>query len=317
MSTIGTRVDNESKNTTRVINFQQSTVNPDFTSPNNPYPNTLFVNFPYPQSFSRCEAALTNLYIFYSWYNITAQFQNNTFAYQWPNSTGGYNLFNVTVPDGFYSIDELSDFFQQVQQFNGTYLIDDTGSPVTYLSWIANTVYYSTTIIANPVPSTLPAGWSLPANYPAGGLPPTATDPSLVILPTNAAAGSNTPGQYSFSKTLGISPGTYPDLNSSASGAIYTFDGQFPPVIESTNNVNVSVNFINNGSLSNNPTILTSFSPQVAFGEQINLTIYFPIFLPVADAFYQQVIITFLDENFLPLNVLDPHISGTILVRGR
>ena len=313
MSVIGTRVDNESKNLTRVINFQQSAVDPNAVSFSNPFPNTLTVRFPYPQSFSRCEAAITNLYLYYSWFNITDRFGNNTFSYSYPVGLSA-QTFNVTVPDGFYSIDELSQYFQQAQITNGTYLIDANGDDITYVSWVVNTVYYATTIIANPVPSILPAGWALPTNYPAGGLPITPTDPSLIINATTAPAGSNTPGFYSFSKTLGISPGTYPTLGT---GTTYTFNGQFPPVIESTNVVNVACNFINNGSLSANPSIIQSFSPQVAFGEQINLTIYFPIFLPVSDNFYQQVEIQLQDENFKPLNILDPHISGTVLIRGR
>lgn len=313
MSTIGTRVDNASKNNTRVIQFQQNVLNPSTTTSNNPYPNTIVINFPYPQSFSRCEAAVTNLYLFYSWFNITARFGNNTFSYQFPTASG-YITYNVTIPDGFYSIDELSQYFQQVQITNGTYLTNVNGDPITYLSWTANTVYYATTIISNPVPHTLPTGWTVPANFPGGGLPATAEDPSLVINATLYPAGSNTSGQYSFSKTLGISPGTYP---ANGTGTAYTANGQFPPVIESTNVVNVSCNFINNGSLNANPNIITSFSPQVSFGEQINLPIYFPIFLPVSDAFYQQVVITLLDENFQPLNINDPHISGTIIVRGK
>lgn len=313
MSTIGTRVDNESKNNTRVIQFQQNNPDANAISVFNPYPNTITVNFPYPQSFSRCEAALTNLYLFYSWFNITAAFGNNTFSYQFPTAAGYIN-YDVTVPDGFYSIDELSEYFQTVQIANGTYLIDANGSPVTYLSWIANSVYYATTIISNPVPNTLPSMWTLGVGFPGGGLPATAEDPTLVIHATVAPAGSSTPGLYSFSKTLGISPGSYP-VNGTTTP--YTFNGQFPPVIESTNAVNVSVNFINNGSLSSIPSIIASFSPQVGFGEQINLAVYFPIFLPVSDAFYQQIIIQFLDENFKPLNIEDPHISGTIIVRGR
>lgn len=313
MSVIGTRVDNESKNLTRVIQFQQNNADPNSTSVFNPYPNTITVRFPYPQSFSRCEAALTNLYLFYSWFNITARFGNNTFSYQFPTAAG-YLTFNVTIPDGFYSIDELSEYFQTVQIANGTYLTDSNGDPVTYLSWIANSVYYATTIISNPVPNTLPSGWALGDGFPGGGLPSTAEDPTLVINATGAPAGSSTPGQYSFSKTLGISPGSYP-VNGRTTP--YTFNGQFPPVIESTNAVNVSVDIVNNGSLNANPSIISSFSPQVGFGEQINLAIYFPIFLPVADSFYQQIVITFLDENFTPLNLVDPHISGTILIKGR
>ncbi len=321
MSSIGTRVDLQSKNDVRIIDFRQSSVDPNVTTQNNPFPNTIVISFPFPQNFSRCEAALASLYLFYSWYNISAAFGNNIFSYAYPTASGyGPGTFTVTIPDGFYSIDELSDFFQQVQIANGTYVTltsDTTNTPITFLSWTANSVYYRTTIISNTVPASSNATYTTANNtvpYPGGGRPAVATDPSLIILPTNAAAGSNTPGQYSFSKTLGISPGTYPAQGTTTP---YTANGQFPPVIESTNVVNVSTSFINNGSLSQNPTIITTFSPQVGFGEQIVETPFFPTYLPVSDNIYPQIVIQFQDENFLPLNIQDPHINGRIIIRGR
>jgi len=317
MSTIGTRVDNETKNDVRVIDFQQATFNPNQIAQNNPYPNTITINFPYPQSFSRCEAALTNLYIYYSWYNISAAFGNNTFQYSVPTGST-YTTYTVTIPDGFYTIDELSDYFVQVQIFNKSYAYltaDTSETPITYYSWVSNNVYYRTTLISNPIPAASNATYSFPAGYAGTGVGPTvATDPTLTILPSGAAAGTNTPGQYSFSKTLGISPGTYPAPGTTTA---YTFNGQYPPVIESTNNVNLAANFINNGALSNNPTIIAKFSPQVAFGEQIVYTPYFPVYLPVSDNFYQGVVLQLQDDNFVPLNIQDPNVSGRIIVRGR
>jgi hypothetical protein len=325
MSTIGTRTDNETKNDVRVIDFEQRNFNPNrltSTTPGgNSFPNQITVQFPFPQSFSRCEAALTDLYLFYSWFNISAEFGNNTFSYSVPTGTSTYATFQVTIPDGFYSIDQLSDYFQTVQIQQGNYVTstaDPTDTPITFLSWASNSVYYRTTFSINPFPASSDATFTYPANY-AGGLGPTAAptsarDPVLIIPPSNSPAGSNTPGGYSFSKTLGITPGTYPPLGTTTP---YFIDGQYPPVIESTNNVNVALNLINNGALSQNPTVIYKFSPQVSFGEQIALQVFFPVFLPVVDGFYQYATITFLDENYIPLNIQDPHITGRIIVRGR
>lgn len=328
MSTIGTRTDNETKNDVRVIDFEQRNFNSDrltSTTPGgNNFPNQITVQFPFPQSFSRCEAALTDLYLFYSWFNISAAFGNNVFQYSVPTGVSTYATFTVTIPDGFYSIDELSDYFQTVQIQQGNYVTaaaDPTDTPITFLSWASNPVYYRTSFTFEPFPASSDATYTYPANY-AGGLGPTAApttarDPILTILATSSPAGSNTPGGYSFSKTLGIIPGSYPTPGSADSTAPYFLNGQYPPVIESTNNVNVSLNLINNGALSQNPTVVYKFSPQVSFGEQIALQVFFPVFLPVVDGFYQYATITFLDENYIPLNIQDPHITGRIIVRGR
>lgn len=313
MATIATRVDNESRNAVRTIDFQQVARDP---YQNSVYPNTIVVPFAKTQAFSRCEAALADLYLFYSWYNIQASFGNNVFSYAFPTASG-YQVFNVTIPDGFYSIDELSDYFRTVQIANGTYLTltADTGAtPITYLSWTANDVYYRTTLIAAAVPNAADADYTTPVNYPGGGRSATVQDPTLIFLPTTAPAGSDTPGGYSFSKTLGFSPGEYPTRGTTVSTSL---NGQFAPVIESTNVINVSVSMVDNGGITTNPNILQKFSPTVGFGEQIALNPFYPQWMPVADGFYPQIVVQLLDENFVPLNIQDPHISGRIMVRGR
>lgn len=313
MASIGTRTDNESRNNIRTIDFQQVVKDPGTPGQ---FANTIVVPFSIAQSFSRSEAALVDLYLFYSWYNISAYFGNNTFSYEFP-TLAGYQTFNVTIPDGFYSIDELSDYFRQVQINNGTYLYlaaDPGQTPITYLFWGANSIYYRTTLFATPVPDASDATYSEPSNFPGGGRSTTVQDPSLVVLPTTAPAGSNTPGQYSFSKTLGFSPGTYPPVGTTAA---YSMNGQFAPFIESTNVVNVSVSFINNGGITTNPQILLSFSPTTSFGNQVVVQERFPVYLPIADGIYQYIVVQLQDENFQPLNIQDPHINGRIMCRGR
>jgi hypothetical protein len=297
----------------RTVPIQQVVANPFTTTAANPYGNTLVYQFPYPQRFDQAEVALANLYCFYSWYNVSAAFGNNKFQYNWPLSDGSYQTFTVTIPDGFYQLDDLNSYFEQVQVANGTYLTSTTtNQPVYFLYWAANTTYYRVTVTSEPVPSSA-TGYILPDNYPAGLLPPTNTNPQLVILSGNGNAGTNTPGLYSFSKTLGFSPGTYPPNNPAAA---YFVNGQFAPIIESTSNVFVQCNLVNTNGLSQFGQVLYTFSPQVAFGSQVQEKPFFPLFMQVADGQYNQIIITLRDENFIPLNIQDPHISLVLLLRG-
>lgn len=304
----------------RVVPIQQVVANPNTTTSSNPYGNTIVYRFPFNQQFSQAEVALANIYLFYSWYNISAAFGNNTFQYKWPNNSGGYITYTVVIPDGFYQIDDLNSYLETVMVTNGTYLISNVGSNVYYLTWAVNPTYYRVTLSSTPVPSsaTKPVGYTEPSNYPGGGtdasLPPTPTNPQLVILTAQAPAGSNTPGQYSFSKTLGFSPGTYPPNNP---GVFYNINGQFAPVIESTSNVFVSCSLVNTNGLSPFAQVLYSFSPQVPFGSQIQEKPFFPLFMQIADGYYDGMTITIRDENYVPLNLQDPHISLNLLIRGR
>lgn len=310
---IGANTTGSQKDVIRVFNFQQTAADSATTNSSNPFPNTITIQFPYPQSYTGAEVALGSLYMFYSWYNISAQFGNNTFSYDYPNSAGTFTTFTVTIPDGFYSINDLNSFFQQAQINNGTYTISG-GNNTTYLSFLANSTYYRVTFISTPVPPTGTTGVTYPSNYPGGSTgPPTSLNPSFIILPTGAGAGTNTRGYYSFSKTLGLSPGTYPTQGTNTD---YNFNGQFIPVIESTNNVNVTCNMVNNSSINRLNQVFYDFSPSVAFGEQIVEKPFFPLFYPVADAVYQSITLTFYDENLVPLNLQDPHINGSLIFRG-
>ena len=312
----------------RTIVIGQTAVDPMTTSFNNIFGNTIRYQFPNAQPFFQCEVALGNIYLFYSWFNITAQFGNNTFSYLWPNSAGGLTSYLVVVPDGFYSIDDLNTYFEGVQLANGTYLYAGSGGttttiPVYFLTFASNSAYYRTTVTSLLLPTAAgeaAAGYNTPPGYaPAAGgaLPPVATYPELVINATNAPAGSVTPGQYSFSKTLGISPGPYPPP-SFTTGTLYNINGQFAPVIESTSNVLVTTNLVLTNGLSRIAQVLYSLAPPpgVPFGGQIQEKPFFPLFMQVADGNYESIIIQIQDENGTPLNIQDPHINLILLIRG-
>lgn len=300
-------------------------------TPGNPYGNTLIANFPENQRFQQAEISLANLFIFFSWYNIQASFGNNVFAYLWPDSSGGMHTYTVTVPDGFYQINDLNAYFQQQQLLNGTYLESGTSmvgatatSPVYFVAFAVNTTFYRTTLTVTLLPdaaTAATAGFVVPSGYaPASGgaLPPSDTWPQFQVLATNATAGSNTPGRYSLSKTLGISPGLYPPNGQSTAVTLYNVNGQFAPFIESTNSVFVTCNLLTQTGITLFPQVLATFGfTNVSFGSEIQIEPKWPLFVPIADVSASSMTITFTDENFVPLNMQDPHVTMTLLIRGR
>jgi hypothetical protein len=317
MSTTGTTTQGSTESTIRYIVTTQQSPNPETTSSTNPFGNIIRYRFPNVQSFNNAEVALIELYIFYSWYNITAAFGNNTFSYQFPTASG-FVTFTVTIPDGFYSFSSLNQIFQQIQLTNGTYLINTaSGAPVFFLFFIANEAFYRVSLFSNPVPAN-GAGFTVPANYPGGGPPTTAQDPILVILPTNFPAGSTTTDAfYSFSKLLGYSPGSYPTQTVAETGIAQSFNGQFPPIIESTSAVNVSASFVNASSISSNPQTFFTFSPNAPFLSQLQYTPPYPQWLPLTDGWYSFVDIAFQDDNGRLLQLQDPHITIKLAIRGK
>ena len=281
---------------TRIIpltsNFNVATASPATNS-------VLTFQFPQSQAFQKCEVALSNLNVYYSWYNIQASYGNNTFSYTWPVGAG-VNTFSVTVPDGSYQIADLNNYLQYAMQQNGTYLLDGT-TPVFYLSFLANTVYYRVTVTSTNVPTSLPTGYSLPSNYP-GALPTASSAPKLVI----AAPGSSM--RSSFSEVLGFAAGSYPASAGSVNGA-------YPPEIDPVDQVNVTCSLANNGLISQYPNVIYSFTPLVTFGNQISVVPPQRDFFPVVDGKQQTITVTLTDQLGFPLAMQDPTWNCTLLVR--
>lgn len=60
------------------------------------------------------EIALFNAYLWYSWFNISSEYSNNTLKYY-----NGALWRTVTFPNGSYQLDDINDYLQSVMKVNG------------------------------------------------------------------------------------------------------------------------------------------------------------------------------------------------------
>src|ERR1700749_1503148 len=74
-------------------------------SPGNPINNRITIQLPQQRSFEDCEVAMQNLFVYYSWYNISAAFGNNIMSYLWGNT-----CYAFVLPDGIYQITDLNNY---------------------------------------------------------------------------------------------------------------------------------------------------------------------------------------------------------------
>lgn len=142
----------------------------------------------------------------YSWRNITAAYNNNSYRIYWPLTVSTYTIYTVTMPDGFYSAADINTYFQNFCIANGLYLINSVGQYVYYFSFNLNINYYSIQLIATLVPTSLPSGYTAPSNW--AGYPTTTMAPGIGI--TN-----------NFSSIIGFNIGNYPTSFISAAAASY------------------------------------------------------------------------------------------------
>jgi len=247
--------------------------------------NQLTFSFPGGATqFRENKIALCGISIYYSWDNINST--NNTFTYTWIDST----INTVTIPSGFYTIQDINSFFQSTLITNTHYLVDSAGDYVYYLEFVENAQLYGIQFNSYPVPTSLPSGYTKPGSW---SFPGTASTPRITISSVNT-----------FSNIIGFNAGTYPSVTQTTN---YSKISDSTPQITPIQSLILTCSLIDNPlSIPNN--IMYCFSPNVTFGSLIQINPNSPIFNNIKDGFYQNLVITIYDQNFQEITIKDSNI---------
>lgn len=260
-----------------------------------PY-NKLYFNL--PANLSGKKLALQKANLYYSWANITSS--NNTFQISFPSGATFADV-NVSIPVGtnFSSISEMNNYLQTVMIANGFYLIDNNQDNVYYMTLIANPTSYGVSLVQSLVPTSLPSGWSQPANFPAGGFPTTS---KTMKFTTDASE---------FNLLIGFPTST--TFNGGASGQ--TFNSTFTPQLSPTSTVLVKCSHANNPlSLNNDSSIIYSFTTRgTSYGSLIEIEPQNIVYYNITSN-SNNLILEFTDQDNLPLQVQDPNMSVLLLI---
>jgi hypothetical protein len=262
--------------------------------------NTLTLQFPNTVDFYNKEIALSYLGIYYSWRNVSGRYtenrndgyDNNRFGYFWTDG----NFYDVTLPEGFYTIADINNYLQTIVMVqNGHYMVDANGKNVYFISIAPNSVYYTTTVVCNPV--VVPVGGTNPNGLALGNTPQL-----------------NIPSSNNFGLLLGFNAGNYP----ATSGTTTTFyvNGQSTPNISPVTTINVNCNLAESQTSSLVHSIY-QFSPTVGYSEYINITPPYLIFYDISNGAYRNITIFFTDQDGKPLDIIDGNINVSLLVRDK
>ena len=266
------------------------------------------------------KVALASLSTYYSSFNITATYNNNSFSYIWVDNTTN----NITIPNGFYTIDTLNAFLQQQFIYNGHFLINnDSGQYVYFITLGTNVASYSFEVNCYPMNGTLyPPGtgagqYTLGVKQPSSsaipwGIPLIGTIvPMLFVPPTN------------FQNLLGFKTGYYPQGSPTYAKAVISgvptgqtqtptysvvqgFISTFTPQITPYSSFILTCSLLNNNYAVPN-TLLYCFAPQGNFGEQFTIspTGQFS-FIDIQPGEYNSFTMTIIDQNLFPIALQDP-----------
>lgn len=246
------------------------------------------------QKFENMSVSLTNLNIYYSWFNITSVNNNNRFRYKWFDSSGNLTTDNnVDIADGYYSVQTLNEKLQNVLYSRGHYL-ELTGNQVVYhLEILTSSTYYAIQLNVYPMVTSAQAtlqNLTKPANA-TWNFPATTLTPRFAILDNN------------FQNLIGYKTGLYPATANTTT--IQNFLSTETPAMSPVSSVIMTSNLIYN-QLSNPTNVLYSFSiGTTGFGDIIDIKPNYPQYFKIPNGTYNNIEIEFLDQNFNRMNILD------------
>lgn len=286
------------------------------TSANNDN-NTLVYNFPNSVVLKDKYIAVSQIVMYYAWFNITSKYSNNTFTYSW-TVAGLTNVFPVVIPDGLYEITDINAYLQWTMIKNGHYLINASGDNVYYVELLVNPNRYAIQLNTYLVPQALPVGFVQPANF--AGYPTTRQNP-VVVFPLSF---NNIVGYYSnFTSNSNFNnayvPPT-PDITNNyvAEDALGTLSylSNTNPDVQPNSSIYLSMSNINN-PYSQPSSILYAITPNVAIGEQIIETPPNFMWNKMIDGTYNSLRVQLLGIDKRPIVMKDPNMTIILTIRDK
>ena len=206
-----TNVSNTNTNTTFKYNF----INGGFTC----------------KDYEMCVSSIT---LPYSFYNVSSFYSNKTFSLIFPTAATTVQ-YDITLPDGFYTVIDINSYIQQVCVTNGAYLIDTSGNYVYFVQLVYNVAYYSVQLLTFLVPNAI-GTYTRPSSglysTTGTGLPSTASTPQLVL----ASSGS-------IKSIIGFASGTFPPTTQTAS---WNTSSTLTPVGSTVNSIIMQCSLVHN-----------------------------------------------------------------------
>ena len=239
--------------------------------------------------------AVLSIYQYFSIFNITSDYGNNTFSYVWFDGIE----YTITIPDGYYEISDLNAYFQSIMVANTHYMTNSAGQFIYFLEFIVNTSRYAVQINSYPLDTSIQSsnGYILPSGA-TWSVPATSTLSQFNV---------NTSG---FGEVLGYEIGSYPDTQVGSS--TLSFLSSKAPQITPYSSILVSCNLVNNRAVIPS-NILTSYTPLgTSIGSLFTFEPNYLQFADVEDGQYTQLVLEFRDQLSRSIVIRDPNMLITL-----
>jgi len=262
-------------------------------------PNKFIYHFDRNIEFTNKDTiAIENLTMYNSMFNITQLKGNNRFTLTWNADT--ITSYDIVMEDQYLDVAQLASFMKKTCIDLGLFLIDADGNALVYLDINTISNLYDIEFISKPLPTEaerISKGYSYPTN-------------ATWVCSTESKNMQITLGNQ-FGEILGLTAGTYPivssNINSSSRSTIT------PQVIKS-NSILVGCNLVKN-DMSEFSQILTGIPIDASFGGTISYIGASGSATNLTNITTNTLQITFYDQYFANLNMIDPNITLLLNLR--
>jgi hypothetical protein len=290
--------------------------------------NTLVYKFPNSVTFSNSEVAISQITMYYSWFNITSALLNNTLTFNWINAanTNNYTTYTITIPNGLYEIASINAFLQFVfinaPSLSASiispipaapfYFVNSSGDNVYYAELIVNPTAYAIQLNTynTPIFGALPAGWT----NPGGTLLPTQSFNPVITTPArfNEIVGFATTFTSSQNQNNGgANPGT---ATAYKIGSTFSYLSTITPQVQPNPNLLIAISGIDNVYASPS-SIIYSLAPSVAIGQLIIEKPPEFNFNKLLKGTYNELRLQFLGANLQPIIIKDPNMTILLVIK--
>lgn len=295
--------------------------------------NTLSVPIPNGLNLRDCEVALSELNVYNSIYNVSSALSNNKITVIYLLNPTNINGFVFTVPDGLYQIADLNTWLQGQLIAAGLYstvssvqttFISFAYNPISLKVQVTGANFLDTGATVTATAAFGPAFGGGIFNFSgtpslffgsATGITPPPTTLNTPVTPTGVTnAGLDTllgQANNTFTPTTltNIAGNTYIPLTAG------TTPLSFIPQDTPYNTVLVTCNLVNSTLMPQYNRVIYDYAPgTVAAGTQLSFSPY-PDFFDCQDGYYNNITVTFVDENESLVPINDPTMSVTLLIR--
>lgn len=256
--------------------------------------STLKYNFESAQKFENAKISLNTLNVYFSWFNISSNLNNNKFSYKWFDSNGLLNqVFDITIKDGYYSVNNLNEYVQSILVSRGHYLQQvSSGNYVYHIEFTSNAVYYTIELNTYAMRTASvdfvrgSTDWAFPTAY---------TTVQVIINSTNL-----------FGKLIGFAAGTYPEITNNQN---HVHISSFSPIMDPISSILMLCSFATQGGFSNPDNIIYSFTTgSSGFGDMIEKTPVSENYVNIRDGIYSNFTIDLVDQAYNKIDIRDPSI---------